>query len=327
MYLKKIIIINLTFLNIFFYAQFEKKIIETDSTRIEIIKNSKYKVFNEIYKYKDSIWSKVTFINDTLKLKSKGWTTKQHKRLGFWQEYNEDGDLMYSRDYDKNTCIINSKLYPYYDLLVETKKKADKLILENYGEKFMNNHVIFEFYCSAYENSKYVGSWDEPLTDRPNRFIFDYSIRLKKTDKPTYLRIEIDKNGQFVPQEHYYNYAGFEKIKEKNKIFRISKDDAIAIANKKGLNSNNSGKVQDYLVWESLKTKEFYNGHFRYYITNLVDKIHYKKSEDRKGIIYKFDVYVFNPWTGKFLEKKKMKSIEESGKVSGHKTGLLPDEE
>ncbi|SKB89509.1 hypothetical protein [Chryseobacterium balustinum] len=321
MYFKKVSIIYFILINIFIYSQFERKKIETDSSYIEIVKNSKYKVFNEIYKSKDSIWSRVTFIDDTLKLNSEGWTTKQHKRLGIWQEYNENGDLMYTRDYDNNTCIINSNLYPYHNLLVETKKKADKLILENYGEKFMNNHVIFEFYCYAYQDGKYVGSWDEPLSGKPNSFIFDYSVRLKKTDKPIYLRIEINKNGRLVPQEHYYNYAGFEKIEEKNRIFRISKENAIAIANTKGLKNNNNSKVQEYLIWENQKT----NGYFRYYITNLVDKIHYEKSEDRKGIVYKFDVYVFNPWTGKFIEKKKMKSIEESGKRSDHTTGLLPD--
>ncbi|AZB28314.1 hypothetical protein EB354_03030 [Chryseobacterium balustinum] len=123
MYFKKVSIIYFILINIFIYSQFERKKIETDSSYIEIVKNSKYKVFNEIYKSKDSIWSRVTFIDDTLKLNSEGWTTKQHKRLGIWQEYNENGDLMYTRDYDNNTCIINSNLYPYHNLLVETKKK------------------------------------------------------------------------------------------------------------------------------------------------------------------------------------------------------------
>lgn len=325
MHLKKVLIGYFILINIFISAQFERKKIETDSSYIEITKNSKYKVFNEIYKFKDSIWSRVTFINDTLKLSSEGWTTKQHRRLGIWKEYSENGDLMYTRDYDQNTCVINPNLYPYHDLLVKEKKKTDKLILDNYGEKFMNNYVTFEFHCSAYLDNKYTGSWYEPLSEKPNHFIFDYSVRLHKNDKPIYLRIEIDKNGMFVPQEYYYNYAGFEKIEEKNKIFKISKQDAIAIANTKGL--KNGTNIQEYLIWESLKTKEFHNGYFRYYITNLVDKIPYKKFGDRNGIIYKFDVYVFNPWTGKFIEKKQMKSIEESGKLGGFTTAFLPDTE
>ncbi|MBW8360402.1 MAG: hypothetical protein K0M63_11450 [Weeksellaceae bacterium] len=324
---KKSFIAILFLFNIMLHAQFEEKKIETDSSYIEVIKNSKYKVFNEIYKFKDAIWSRVTYINDTLKLNSEGWTTKEHHRLGVWKEYNENGELMYVRDYDKNICTINPKLYPYHNLLVEKKNKADNLIVQEYGKEFMKNYVAFEFDCSAYLNDKYVGSWVEPLIAKPNNFTFNYSIRLKKGDNPIYLRIEFDKNGNFVPQKYYSGYAGFEKIERRNKKFKISKDKAIAIANSQGMKNDNTNDIRQYLFWESSKNKAFYNGHFKYYITNLVDKVRYKESEERQGVIYKFDVYVFNPWTGKFTEKKKMKSIEEYGKLSGHTTGLLPDVE
>jgi len=64
---------------------------------------------------------------------------------------------------------------------------------------------------------------------------------------------------------------------------------------------------------------------FRYYIIELTSITKYKKGKSRKGIVYRFDVYSFNPWTGEFIEKKRMKSIQEWGKVSGFRTGLLPD--
>ncbi|UZR99759.1 hypothetical protein [Chondrinema litorale] len=41
---------------------------------------------------------------------------------------------------------------------------------------------------------------------------------------------------------------------------------------------------------------------------------------------YKFDVYIFNPWSGEFIEKKKMKSIREWERRSGSATGLILDE-
>jgi len=38
-------------------------------------------------------------------------------------------------------------------------------------------------------------------------------------------------------------------------------------------------------------------------------------------------VYVFNPWTGDFIEKKKMKSVREWEEGHGLSTGLIPDNE
>ena len=38
-------------------------------------------------------------------------------------------------------------------------------------------------------------------------------------------------------------------------------------------------------------------------------------------------VYVFNPWTGAFVEKNKMKAIREWEKLSGSSSGLIPDNE
>ena len=58
----------------------------------------------------------------------------------------------------------------------------------------------------------------------------------------------------------------------------------------------------------------------------LTDQIDEIKKEGRSRITYKFNVYSFNPWTGEFLETKKMKQIKEWGKDSGFTSDLLPDE-
>ncbi len=317
--------------------------IETDSSKIEIIRNSVYRVYEETYKFNDSIWYNVTYIDDTTKLHTEGWRLKNGRHLGVWKEFNRNGELMYTRDYDKNTCSVNRDQFPYHYRLENMKLKSDSLIRDAYGKDFMDNHVFFEFDCSAYRHYKtkfgccedsmwtydYLGSWTEPLKSMPNSFKFLYKVKLNKEDiKGIELGIDLDSLGNYVPSEDdFTNNYGFEKVEQKEKQFKINKTIAIRTAKKHGIKVTDTNKIQEFLYWENFKKQEYFNGQFRYYITELTDTIKYKKTEERQGIIYKFNVYVFNPWTGEFVEKKKMKSIREWGAVSGHTTGLLPDTE
>lgn len=317
--------------------------IETDSSNIEIIRNSVYRVYTETFKKSDSVWYNVTYIDDSTQLNTEGWKLKNDRLLGTWKEYNRKGQLMYTWDHDKHTCVVNPKLFPYSGTLEKMKQVADKMIIDAYGKEFMDNHVVFDFDCYAYHKYKgkfdcckdsmwtddYLGSWTEPIKSKPNSFLLRYEVRLNPTDeKFIELGICLDDKGNYVPSEDdVWNNYGFELIKPGNKKFILNKSNAITLARSYGLTETDSGKINEFLFWENFRKQEFYNGQFRYYITQLVDKIDYKKSEDRQGIIYKYVVFVFNPWTGEFVEKKKMKSIREWGKMSGHSTGLLPDDD
>lgn len=315
--------------------------IETDSSNIEIIRNSVYRIYEETYKFNDSIWYNVTYIDDTTKLHTEGWKLKNGKHLGIWKEFNKKGDLMYTHDYEKNTCEVNPAQFPYHDILEAMKLKADSLIIDAYGKDFMDNFITFEFDCYAYHRYKtkyswsedsvwtsdYLGNWTEPLKSKPNSFKFRYQVRLNKDDeKGIELGMDLDSVGNYSPSEDdFWNNYGFEKVEQKNKKFKVNKNIAIKNAKKYGLEETDTNKIDEFLYWENFKKQQYFNGQFRYYITEPTDTIEYKKSEERQGIIYKFNVYVFNPWTGEFIEKKKMKSIREWGKLSGHSTGLLPD--
>jgi len=327
--MKRIILILFTVLNCFAgFCQFERIQIETDSSEIEIIENSVYRCYEETFKNKDSIWWNVTYIDDPTKLHTEGWKTKSGKYLGIWKEFNRKGDLMYEHDHDKGTCNVNKSLYPHHKLLEQMRKKADDLIISIYSEAFFKNNVRFNFNCFAYDEEGYVGSWMEPLKRKPNKFIFRYQVKLATSDwYDDMIGIELDENGKYIPNEGTFNNYGFEKVDSEEKIFNIDKNKAIEIAKKYGLKHAAITKVHEFLTWEKFKKPELFNGQFRYYITELIDEVKYNKGEDRKGIIFKFNVYSFNPWTGKFIEKKKMKSIEEWGKESGHSTGLLPDDD
>jgi hypothetical protein len=82
------------------------------------------------------------------------------------------------------------------------------------------------------------------------------------------------------------------------------------------------------LFWDYDKEKKVnqFNGQFKFYVIIKVNSIKDIGPEGRYSIVDKFDVYVFNPWTGDFIEKKKMKTFREWEKYSGSGSELLPDE-
>jgi hypothetical protein len=317
-----------------------KEIIETDSSTIEIIRNSEYKCWDETFKFKDSTRFISWFIEDTTQISYESWGRKSiNKYIGISREYKKDGTLMYEWDHEKGICKVNRTLYPYYEMLEEMKIKADSMIIKTYSKDFFNNHVRFEYEGGAWFgewkvydkdtvwSTSSVGSWTEPMTRKPNHYRIVYRVRLSKNDEPGIeLGIELDSIGNYYPSDddRWGNY-GFEAIKGNQRTFNIDKNRAIEIAKTNGLVVTDSSEISEFLTWERFGKKEFYNGQYRYYISDLTGKTEYTEEKDRKGIIYRFNVYTFNPWTGESVEMKKMKRRHEWGKNSGHWTGLRPD--
>jgi len=345
--MKNLILIVFIFSFVSVFGQFSRERIETDSSTIEITRNSIYRIYEETYKNNDSVWYSVTYIDDTTKLHREGWSIIKHGErfgLGIWKEYNREGDLLYTRDYDKHTCVVNPEFYPYHDILEKMKLIADSLIIDAYGQEFMDKHVVFEFDCSAWSKYKtkyswaedsvwaenFLGSWIEPLKSKPDSFRLRYQVWLNPADKYSRyieLGIFLDEHGNYVAKDDTWTNLGFELVKPENKKFIIDKNQAIVIAKQNGLVETDTSKIDEFLFWEKFRTREYYNGQFRYYIIELIGQEHYQKNEKRQGIKYKYMVYVFNPWTGEFVEKKKMKSFREWSEASGHSTGLLSDDE
>lgn len=325
--MKSLLIFSFLLSTTYVFGQWSKKTIETDSSKITIIKNSEYKVFSEAYKLKDLEWSEVHFIKDTMRLNTKGWSKRDHRRIGIWKEFDFEGNLLFTRDYDNAICEVNKSLFPYHNLLEQMKKKADELIIKTYSKEFFKNHVRFDFNCNAYDEDGYVGDWTEPMKRKPTKFVFRYQVKIN-TSKwyNEMISITLDNNGEYVFNKSYVNNYGFEKVDENNKTFQIDKNKAIAIAKTKGLKTDNLDKIAEFLKWEKLDDNKFYSGKFKYYITEFTNEIKELKPDARSKITYKYNVYSFNPWNGKFIEKKKMKVVKEWEKNSGFTSDLLPDE-
>jgi hypothetical protein len=111
---------------------------------------------------------------------------------------------------------------------------------------------------------------------------------------------------------NYGDNKGFEKINTKNG-FVFSKQIYIDEAKKLGLVENDTTKAFSFLSWQfnERRKKELFNGHFTYNVAIHTSSIKNETKDGISKIDYKFDVYVFNPWTGQFIEKQKMKSFRE----------------
>ena len=317
--------------------------IETDSSNINIIRNSVYRVYTETFKRNDSVWYNVTYIDDTTKLNTEGWELKKGRQLGIWKEYDREGNLLFTQNHDKHTCVVNPKMFPYHKTIETMKQIADKMIIEAYGKQFMDKHIIFNFDCYAYHKYKtkfgccedsmwsedYLGSWKEPMSSKPNSFLLRYEVRLNQTDEDfKELGICLDSNGKYVPSEDdMTNNYGFEQVKTQNKNFTIDKNKAIELARKVGLKEIDKTKIDEFLFWENFKKQKYFNGQFRYYITELVEQNQYNQSKNRQAFVKRYIVYVFNPWTGEFVEKKRMQSRREWEEGHGLSTGMIPDNE
>ncbi len=332
-------LIILCFTYITSFGQFSQEKIETDSSFIEVTRNSVYKCWEETSKYKDSVRFITWFIDDTTQIHYESWSKKNNDWFGISREYKKDGTLMYEWDHDKGICKVNKDIFPYFDMLEKMKLKADSLIINTYSKDFLTKYVRFEYDGNAsfgelkvYDkdtvwSTRYIGSWTEPMTIKPNHFRIVYKVRLlPNVGKGIEIGIELDSLGNYFPSsdDRWSNY-GFEDIKGETRTFNINIEKFKEVAISQGLVVSDTSEITEFLFWENFSKRKFYNGQFRYYITERTSKTEYKEEKDRKGIIVKYNVYSFNPWTGEFIEKKKMKSRREWGKNSGHITGLRPD--
>lgn len=279
------------------------------------------KVRHDEYYYNDS---RILESNTSYKLPNGELT-------GVSRKYNRKGELEYVQDHDKGTwVVVRFDNYPYYDILVKIKSKGDSLIEANYGKEFLAKHVVWSPEGSAFYNDEGAGeSWYEYQRWKPSQFLLRYSIRLSTEEiYDEQIEVSFDSTGEVIfPFDKFDDVKGFDSAGIGNGL-NISKNDAIEKAKKNGLMETDSTKAFTFLTWKynNEAKKELHNGHFVYSVAIVTKSIHSKLPHNRNRIEYKYDVYSFNPWTGVFLGRQKMKAYEEWEALSGLSTGLMPDE-
>lgn len=302
--------------------------VKTDSSVIST-KYFKYlnsiRVFNELKDKSKTYYTDYFF--DTKKVHEEAIFNEDNDYIGISRIYTADGKLIAETNHDLGVWTVNIKdAFPFYELLKKMKLKGDSLIKSVYGQEFFNKYVTWNMGGSAIYNKTESGNWNDKFNNKPIEFLFRYNIRFDNAHVYRgMIEFELDSIGNFIPNESEDIY-GFEKLPANlNREFRLNFTNVIEKAKEKGLVESDSIKAVAFLKWEGLRKPELYNGHFRFFViikTNTIKKI---VVDGRSSVTEKFDVYSFDPWTGDFIEKKKMKSISSWEERSGSSTGLIED--
>ena len=302
------------------FSQYERTNIETDSTGIELTKNSVYRIWEETYKNKDSVFYSVRYIKDTAQLNIEGWKRKNGQYFGKWSEYKIDGSWLYTIDYTNHSWELNKEEFKYQSLKDSIKEKADKTLIDKFGLDFFHNNVVFNFYGHtairkwlAQESGtflvqdKYLGSWDEPISQRPNLFVLDYTIRL--ADNEIYddmLRIEVDSAGNLISEPSRFEIGFNEIVVPKKTRFSITRKQALQICQANKLEDSKTGIFQAALRFGWRKMAE-YPGEFYYEVVQEYNEAIKGDCNFDCTITKFFNVWRFDPWTSKLIFRKPMK--------------------
>jgi hypothetical protein len=302
--------------------------VKTDSSVIST-KYFKYlnsiRVFNELSNKAKTYYT--DYFYDTKKIREEGIFNEDNDYLGISRVYSASGKLISETNHDSGTWTVYIKdEYPFYEIQNKIKLKADSLIQSIYGQVFFKKYITWKIDGSAIYNKNESGNWVDKFEKEPNSFLLRYNLRFDTEHiYRGIIEFELDSIGNFVPNESEQIY-GFEKVPDNiNRDFKLNFNSAIEKAKKEGLVESDSAKAIAFLKWEGLRKPELYNGHFRLYVIIKTDLIKDIVPNGRSSIIQKFEVYSFDPWTGDFKEKKKMKSISSWEERSGSSTGLIED--
>ena len=301
------------------FGQYSKQVITTDSSSIEIIKDFPYSyIYRETLDNKDSVKITSYFAKDTTKIREKGWQKRNGKTIGIYKVYTIEGDLLYTKDYDTGNFTLNERYFPYHKTVAKVKKIADSLIIANYSQEFFDTNISSNFRIFAYDKEGNVDYVTIPMKTTPVEFDFSYNVRLWDFEwEDEIISVSLDNKGNIRQT------SGLEKLDTKNRIFTITREKSFLTAFDKGLGEK---ETSEFLFWEKLDdtTNTLYDGQFRYYIAELIDLEEEIKTEKRSRKFHKYNVYSFNPWTGEFLEIKKMNRISDMTNNAGFFTDLSP---
>ncbi len=297
----------------------EAKLYEPDTLKLEhlIIVRQKYPEYREIKtfdKSKDFVVGE-EFYNKTTQVKCISKYDTIGRPIGIAENYTKNGKLDYIQNYDKGEWIVYDKeSHPYYDLQNKIKAKADSFISTMYGNSFLQNHTVWSIGGSYTSNGKEQRTrWTEMLKEEPTKFSFCFKVKLDTQNYyNSYIYFDLDNNGNFLPTflggGFFFSGSGFENVPDSLKgSFRLNYSKVLSEAKSLGLKETDSTKAYGRLFWEDFRKRNIYNGQFRFYIIIETSENVASHSNGRFLRTTKYDAYSFNPWSGEFVEIKKLK--------------------
>ncbi|HMK27657.1 MAG TPA: hypothetical protein VK483_16615 [Chitinophagaceae bacterium] len=281
--------------------------------------------------YTDKNIVKYKFYSRRQTLEEQGYYDTSGNVVGIWKQYDEKGTLLRQEDYNKRSWIVfDKKLYPYKGLMDGMKIKGDEILKKWYGKQFFEKHIKWSMSGSYMydDNDDLQENWTEPTSVKPTKFLLRYDIVYDKLHiYEEMIEFEINSEGNFIIESNG-DIKGFEK--PGIPVYKLSIKEAIQKAKAEGMKETDSIKPEAFLFWEPAQTEKpaVQNGSFKFYITEFINN---EKTDFSKPghylITNHYNVYIFSPWTGKFLEKRKMKIINRWEGSHGGSSGLIAEEQ
>jgi|GEM_PF-4746011 len=220
-------------------------------------------------------------------------------KTGIYREYLKNGKPDQTFDYNTLTWTVYNMLrHPYYKEQMAMKAKGDSIIIERYGRDFFTKNVIFNASLSKVTDSKSWSYWTDKLEEPPVSYMLSYNVKIDEQNSYSRIGLTFSPAGVFDPENSHAFEAGNPRT-----AFKMTFAGVLKEAIRQGFPESDTSKADGTLVFEG----EDGSRRFLYYLTIPQTEGIPSGSYDRKPT-YKYLVYVFNPWTGQFIEKKKMKT-------------------
>lgn len=293
---------------------------QTDSSRIETRQYPGGREVKEILRQKDRVYWRF-YRNNGTQVTTTGMFNKAGRIIGLWTEYDDYGKMQYVIDCDRGTWrVAELKAYPFFALQRRMKARADSILAATYGRQFVQHYTVWNIQSSAIYNAQESGNWTDQLAAPPTRFLFRYDLKLDAQHVyPELIEFELDTRGQFVPDSIADAFGLERRLPWAAKRFSLRYEAALQVVTR--LSGARRQSLTGFLYWDGLRQANRY-GCFRFYVpvpTGSDKDLHLK---GRSEITTHFDVYVFDPWTGALLTKKKMKTSYGWEANSGSSSGL-----
>ena len=305
----------------FLFAQDKTTIIQTDSSVIKsVCKAGSYKIVEEKFK-KDNRIFHTSYYEDTLTIENSRYTDTLGNFIGVQKIFDKKGKLIVTIDHNRLTWNADTDAYPNYPLLVRVKARADSILRIYFGKEFASTSMRWNIFGSCYfagnsRSPNFGISWtrEDYPSYQPTLCHIVYDI-VNENEWRGQVRMLIDTAGNIQddqltePGYTLYN-EGFRKFKDNEQPFyKLSIKHALIKAETLGLEKGDDIITSTSYKWERDKDPVscIFNGNVRLIISQS-RKSDFKTLGDVIFLTGYTNIWVFDPWSGDFIEKRKIEN-------------------
>lgn len=291
--------------------------VKTDSS---VIRTNTYEDMNSVREFNeldslDRTYYKEFYFN-THRLKEQG-VFEDGYCVGVWRYYDNKGKLYKEIDFETgHKTLFGGRTEPFDDIFIEMKSKGDSTLRSFFGSGFFESHIQWDPNRSYYYSQNDSGNWFEIPSEKPERFLLRYFVKLDSKNKYSTIEFELNRKGRIISGEETLG------LKQCNSGCKFSVDysKAIEVAKQNGLKLGDK-KHYVYLSWTksmTSKTRSDFVGDYELVVADFINR----EKQGVNRIIDHFDAVVINPWTGHFLRRTKFENVGHVHEYSSSSSGL-----